>query len=399
MSPSAKAILFVVSPADVPYGQRLVRALAARGAEAHVCVYGTGRARSHHWDPLTTRVVAVLPRPGQRAEWTDDLVRHLGGETAGFRVALLAHGEPDVPHEIASAFDVLVDTNRPDALLHDLVGYATGPWPHWLGCRVSSVAVVEPVGAAWSSRDLLVVDAAREHLVLLDRDGSVSLLLAGLTEPHHVQVDGRRLVAANAGEGVVLEATLRQGLLQGLHDVRPPGPEPEGLARPLAAARRGDLLAVADTGHDRVLVARGGRWAVLDPPGPRRPEPCALAFDDRDRLWVAYRECDEVDVFACGRVAGPSVRLPVEVAAPTALARWRDRLVVADDARRALVVVEVAEVGGVPRVGHHRTLATDQVRAPSAVAVNGSDQLAVGDRDLGCIWTVDLARALAATGP
>ncbi|MBI5106968.1 MAG: redoxin domain-containing protein [Solirubrobacterales bacterium] len=161
-------------------------------------------------------------------------------------------------------------------------------------------------------------------VVLVDAEGRVALTISG---------EGHAVGLARAVEQLVAEAG--DEIARGPLEVREPPPPAGELAFPgkVAASPEGDRLAIADTGHDRVLVCTPGGEVLEEVGGLYQPQ--GVRFDG-DGLLVCETGADRV-----WRIAGGERELLLDgIASPWDVVRWRGLVVVAEAGRHRLWVVD-----------------------------------------------------------
>jgi len=292
-----------------------------------------------------------------------------------------------------------------DGVFEQLLVALLGPLPTWLELRTSPSLVVAPTGVSWWSDELLVAD---EHGGQVVRLGSADtrMIVGGLREPHHIHLDRHKLLIADKGGQRVLIGEVYPGGTSSMRTLSVSG----GLLHPNGVHQAEGLLVIADTDHHRVLMTADDPWASRRRPSfsEIRPAggfryPCGV-FVDREMIWIADtfhhrlvvtdhsgREW-ETEFTGYGWAAG-------EFAYPTSVARWRDKLVVADaEARRIQVLGLTDNDSGRPQLTMQRgegleegELARPWIGNPFGLSINRDGRMAIGDRLRRCVWLVDLA--------
>src|SRR6266568_422179 len=391
-------ILLLATARDVSNAQQLEGELKRRHFAVDLSTYGAGYARGDRWDPHSTHVVALIPRPHTSTDGFQppEATAHLVSEYPNHRVTIVAHVDDGLPQaSFEQAYQVVWDSGRLSQLLSEVIRAITGPWPFWLEARFAAEDVIEPTGVAWWSNDLLIAATHRDHLIQLSDAGGVSLVLPGLSEPHPVTVDRRQIFVANVGENNIITAQIVHGQAAALREIDV-GPLDPGLDRPHSATRIGNLMAIADTDNNRVVMGREQQpssWLTLDGAAPGQPFrfPCGLHFSV-NQLWVTNRDVGLIDLFELSPRPRHLMRFGDDcLVDPNALIRWRDFLIVADEQRRSLPVFRIQEHKGmIHAVDSIGELAVPVLGSPFGLSINRGERLAVADRDLGCVWTIAL---------
>jgi thiol-disulfide isomerase/thioredoxin len=186
-------------------------------------------------------------------------------------------------------------------------------------------------------------------LVLIDATGRVARTVSGEGHAEELERAVAELVAEAEADGILARGPLA---------VRPPGPPPGTLAFPgkVCADDVGLRLAIADTGHDRVLVT-GLDGTVLHEIGDVRA-PQGVRFDDGGAaLLICETGADRV----LHVELGSGVRTIVTDAprSPWDVIRWQGHVVVAE-------------------AGTHRLLGVDRAGEAQVVAGTGAEGLLDG---------------------
>jgi sugar lactone lactonase YvrE len=210
----------------------------------------------------------------------------------------------------------------------------------------------------------------------VDARGRVALTRSGEGHGADLEVAVRELVAEAEQEGVLARGPLR---------VRPPAPPTGSLAFPgkVVADDVGARLAVADTGHDRVLVCdlHGEVLQVLED----LDRPQGVRFDAGGaELLVCETGADRVLAVDLG--SGVRTIVTRDVPSPWDVIRWQGHVVVAGAGRHQLVGIdragEAQVVAGTGAEGLEDGPALRAVLAqPSGLAVDHRGALAWVDAE------------------
>jgi thiol-disulfide isomerase/thioredoxin len=195
--------------------------------------------------------------------------------------------------------------------------------------RITHPVLDDPAMATWDAYAV----RAWPTLVLVDAHGRVALTVSG--EGHAVEL-------ASAIERLVAEAeaagALRRG--GGLSMVHAAGGGTGELAHPGKVAVGGDalapLLAVSDTGHDRVLVCAPSGEVLHELEGLYQPQ--GVRFDGDEHLLVCETGADRVWRIA---LAGGARELVTDrLASPWDVVRWHGHVVIAEAGRHRLWAID-----------------------------------------------------------
>lgn len=251
---------------------------------------------------------------------------------------------------------------------------------------------------------------ATPTMILLDPRGRIAGEAEGPGHGAELSRAIQALVEEDAAEHLLQrDAEATQDLIDRDLDVSPLAGDGE-LACPSGVAAHVEsgevrLLAVADTGHDRVVLCSpdGQVLRVLD--GFYQPH--GLAFERADSLLVCdtARHCVwRVDVLSAGRTL-----VTDRVLAPTDVVLWRDLIVVAGAAENTLVGVDDAGttvlLAGSGRAGRDDggALTTATLAQPRALAVTSAGELAFLDARSCALRVLDrpggTVRTLVGKGP
>ncbi|MCW3039007.1 MAG: hypothetical protein JWM31_912, partial [Solirubrobacterales bacterium] len=229
--------------------------------------------------------------------------------------------------------------------------------------RVEHPVLSDPELVTWDAYGV----RAWPTLVLIDATGRLALTVAG--EGHGAQVAAaidvliaeaeaagtlRRDPLAPAPASALTGAgTLRRGPLAAVSASAGTGE----LAFPgkVAADAASGRLAVADTGHDRVLVTRAGGEVLHELGGFYQPQ--GVRFDGPDALLVCETAADRV--WRVGLPDGARTLLTDRLKSPWDVIRWRGHVVIAE-------------------AGRHRIWALDRAGEPQVIAGTGGENLVDG---------------------
>lgn len=228
-------------------------------------------------------------------------------------------------------------------------------------------------------------------LVLVDTTGRVAGQVSG---------EGHAVALAAAVERLVTEgeegATLRRGAIDLAHDAHGTGE----LAFPgkVAVDAAGRRLAIADTGHDRVLVTALGGEVLHELDGFYMPQ--GVRFDPAgsggadDGLLVCEAGADRVWRVRLDDPGAARELLTDRLCSPWDVTRWRGHVVVAEAGRHRLWAIDAA---GEPQViagtGGENIVdarALDALLAqPSGLTVTADDELAFVDAETSALRVLD----------
>lgn len=266
--------------------------------------------------------------------------------------------------------------------------------------RVEHPVLSDPGLVAWDAYGV----RAWPTLVLVDATGRVALTVAG--EGH-----GRRI--AQAIDTLIAEAGAAGGLRRG---PRPADPEAAGtgeLAFPGKVAvepdppvGRGARLAVADTGHDRVLVTTAEGEVLHELDGFYQPQ--GVRFDGPDALLVCETAADRVwrvvlGVGVDGRAHPPRRTLLTDrLKSPWDVVRWHGHVVIAEAGRHRLWAIDrdgepqvIAGTGGENLVDGGALTAL--LAQPSGLAITARGELAFTDAEASALRVLDRPGGLVRT--
>lgn len=211
-------------------------------------------------------------------------------------------------------------------------------------------------------------------VVLIDHRGRVVGLAEGVGHVPELTAAIERLAEEADREGALIrEPQPAHGLAD--TDMSPLGGDgelafPAGVAADVDDAGAG-RIAIADTGHDRVLLCdhAGQLTGVLE--GLYRPQ--AVRFDGPDGLLVC--ETGRDTVWRMDLVSGDRRRITDRVRAPCDAVRWHGRIIVAGAAHHVLVAVD--SDGGTELLAGDGTEGLRDGPAPTGAALAQPSALAV----------------------
>jgi len=250
--------------------------------------------------------------------------------------------------------------------------------------RVDHPVLDDPASVTWDAYGV----RAWPTLVVIDPTGRVAATVSG--EGHQVEL-------AAAIEALVDEARTAGTL-------GAPGPTPAGSADAVAPpepAGRSELafpgkvavgaapdgaprLAIADTGHDRVLVTELDGVVLHELGGLYQPQ--GVRFDGPDALLVCETARDRVWRVPFGPAAGPRSLVTTKVKSPWDVVRWHGHVVVAGAGRHVLCAVDAdGEVQVIAGTGAEELRDGPALQAllaqPSGLAITPYDELAFIDAE------------------
>lgn len=390
--PSAQ--IFCLSEDAVVSGQLRVD-LERRGWSVFLTLFGSA-PKIGTGSPDST-FIGWLPH---RVDRHSDLIGQLaivGAEAQ--QTLILVPGEVTLPGQIPlppNATLLVVDAFDYDRTFEDIFRALHAPWPTWLDVRVRPSQLTRPTGVGWWSEDLVVADERFEHVVRIGPDNS-TVLLPGLSEPQHVDVDRRQLLVANKGGDEIVVASLVDDMASEVGCVR----NIEGeFAHPHAARQAQYHVAIADTDHHRVLLGAGQlhrsediAWTVIGglsgPCDISLSQGLLLVADTFSHRVLAY----DLDGSALGVVGQYGVRMG-DFSYPVGVTTWRDYVFVSDEEGKRLQVLQMQRGRNVVDFTPIGMLARSVIRSPFGLDVNRENRLAVSDRDRRCVWLVDIEPAL-----
>jgi thiol-disulfide isomerase/thioredoxin len=261
--------------------------------------------------------------------------------------------------------------------------------------RVGHPVLDDPAMTTWDAYAV----RAWPTLVLIDAEGRVALTVSG---------EGHAVTLASAIERLVAEArdagTLRPGAV-GVDDA-PQGTGELAFPGKVAVEEGGQRrLAIADTGHDRVLVTTLGGEVLAELEGLYQPQGVRFDGPGATHLLVCETGADRVWRIA---VDGGARELVADgLASPWDVLRWHGHVVIAEAGRHRLWAVD--------RDGELQVLAGTGAEAlvdgpalgavlaqPSALATTAEGDLAFLDAEAGALRVLDAAtrevRTLAGVG-
>lgn len=249
--------------------------------------------------------------------------------------------------------------------------------------RLEHPVLDDPDMVAWDAYAV----RAWPTLVLVDAEGRVALTVAG--EGHAVEL-------AAAVERLLEEArsagTLSPGAVELDADVQGTGELafPGKVDVEAGAAAVAPRLAVADTGHDRVLVCAADGEVLRELDGLYQPQ--GVRFDGDDHLLVCETGADRVWRIALG--GGGARELVADgLASPWDVVRWHGHVVIAEAGRHRLWAVdragELQVLAGSGAEGLHDGPGLEAALAqPSGLAVTADGDLAFVDAEASALRVV-----------
>lgn len=388
-----------VSSSDAPQVGAIRMELAKRGWDVHLAVFGSTPKVDLGPDSDSV-VVSWLPKnPVEAAEFFDWVTkvgslstRKVYLTSPNFRPPILT--DPDGHTSI-----IHVNVFDEDQTFAEMFRALHAPWPSWLDLRVRPSLLQRPVGVGWWTDDLIVSCERYEHVVRIGVD-STSVLLPGLSEPHHVTSDRRQLLVANKGADEIIIATLADDMATDISPIRTINGD--RLAHPHAARQSNYRVAIADTDNNRVLLSTGQLhsstedWYAVTPTKPFTG-PCdvqiagshILVCDTFNHRIVVF-DIHGVEIGEFGQYG----EADGEFKYPIAVYSWQNYVLVAEEEGKRLQVLQVTYAnGGVQAQTVVSALASHAIRSPYGLSVNRANRLAVVDRDRICVWLVDLEEA------
>lgn len=273
-----------------------------------------------------------------------------------------------------------------------VIGVHSAKFPHERDPAVVRAAVARhriehPV---LSDPELLTWDAyavrAWPTLVLIDATGRVALTVAG---------EGRAEELAQAIDALIAEADGAGRLRRGPLHVRPETGGTGELAFPGKVAVDGGRLAVADTGHDRVLVTTLEGEVLHELGGFYQPQ--GVRFDGPGALLVCETAANRVWRVTLGAgVGGAASRelLTDRLTSPWDVVRWHGHVVIAEAGRHRIWAIDrdgepqvIAGTGGENLVDGPAISAL--LAQPSGLAVTARDELAFVDAEASALRVLD----------
>jgi thiol-disulfide isomerase/thioredoxin len=258
--------------------------------------------------------------------------------------------------------------------------------------RIEHPVLSDPGLIAWDAYAV----RAWPTLVLVDVTGRVALTVAG--EGHAEQL-------AAAIDVLVAEADAARALRRGPLAVAPASGGTGELAFPgkIAAGRTGPgdadvVIAVADTGHDRVLVTRPDGEVLHELGGLYQPQ--GVRFDGPDALLVC--ETGAARVWRIALPGGERTLITDRLLSPWDVVRWHGHVVIAEAGRHRLWAIDrdgepqvIAGTGGENLVDGPALGAL--LAQPSGLAVTARDELAFVDAEASALRVLDRPGGLVRT--
>lgn len=391
----------MVDAVDAPIGERLQQDLSTRGWGVSLAGFGSALLVGNNLG--VDHIVCWIPTEATRQLSAYESLRALDSEETA--LVLAVPNDSATPEWLMARNSVqIIHQNRIDydRSFEDLLRSLLMPWASWLDVRVRPSVMQQPTGVDWWSEDLIVADERYEHIVRVGPDSS-GVLLPGLSEPHHVFIDRRRILVANKAANEILISELADDMATNIWSLRECEPGVQ-LAHPHAAVQSHDCVAIADTDNHRLFLGRGRfvesaatKWKTIED-ADQLQTPCSV-FIDGDTIWVASTFSHRVVAFShdgdlLGSFGGYGDE-PGQFRYPVALCTWRDYLFVADEENKRIQVFQKRPFDQGPPPSIETRFGGPWVRSPFGLGINRSNRLAVTDRDRRCVWLIDLEEALA----
>lgn len=256
--------------------------------------------------------------------------------------------------------------------------------------RVDHPVLDDPQGRTWDAYGV----RAWPTVVLIDTTGRVAATVSG--EGHAVEL-------AAAIEALVQEGR-EAGTLSAPGEPRGPdvGPEVVGrseLAFPgkvvVGPGPDGPRLAIADTGHDRVLVTTVEGVVLHEIGGLYQPQ--GVRFDGADAVLVCETARDRVwriELPAAGAATPRRTLLTDQVKSPWDVVRWHGHVVIAGAGRHVLCAIDGSgEAQVIAGTGAEELRDGPALQAllaqPSAMAITAQDELAFLDSETSALRVLD----------
>lgn len=286
-----------------------------------------------------------------------------------------------------------------DRIFEEVFKFSSATMPSWIDVRIRPSQIYRPTGVSWWTEDVYVADERYEHVVRIGPTES-SVVVPGLCEPHHINLDRRSLTIANKAADEIIYCSIADDMATDVQALTSVNSLP--LKRPHDAKCAHFAMAVADTDNHRVIFSphtnsiRMAKWQVLEPSEPFRA-PCGV-FVDRKIIWVAdtfnHRivAFDHVggQIFSAGSFGDGDLKFKY----PVAIQIWNDFVFIADEQNECLHVYRQELNPSAAPLLYLGKLAEGIIKQPFGLSVNRENRLAVGDRKQKCVWLVDLRSAM-----
>jgi thiol-disulfide isomerase/thioredoxin len=257
--------------------------------------------------------------------------------------------------------------------------------------RIEHPVLSDPELATWDAYAV----RAWPTLVLIDAGGRVALTVTG---------EGHAEELAQAIDTLIAEAEAAGGLRRGPLVLEPETAGTGELAFPgKVAVRAGGgsvSLAIADSGHDRVLVTTAGGEVLHELGGFYQPQ--GVRFDGPGALLVCETAADRV--WRVDFTASPPVRtlLTDRLKSPWDVLRWHGHVVIAEAGRHRLWAIDragepqiIAGTGGENLVDGEALTAL--LAQPSGLALSRWDELVFVDAEASALRVLDRPGGLVRT--
>lgn len=392
---------------DTDIASRLVADLTRRGFQVRSNELGTVSRYAYRVKDETRVAICVFPHAAPTAVHYDQALAELRDllEQNLLPIVLIRDTDGLPGWAMEGRLNLIRTTSSGyDTAFEALFRVLIGPLPPSADV-VSRPSVLEsPVGVAGWLQDLWVSDDSFGHIVRIDGPRT-TVPVPGLDDPQQLHLDRTKLLVANKGADQILCADVKQG--GAVTNIRSLIDSKTGaLSRPNAVHQAAGHTAVTDTDNHRVLLTRDDAWrdpvrwdAIPVDSGLRFP--CGVHIGSRyiwvadtynHRLLAARRE----NPTALSRVELDDSIYPVAV-----IEDVRGRFVMISDehGKRVLFYRLEADADGCPRLvpqisfGAAATPSGGKavpIGTPGGMSVNRDNRLAVADRQLACVWLLQL---------
>lgn len=257
-------------------------------------------------------------------------------------------------------------------------------------CRPSQI--LKPTGGTWWDDTIIIADEYYGHLLRV-QSSDTSVLLAGLDEPYHIDIDRRLLAISNLGTNRVICGKVQPGgVLADLWEID--SALGTKLNRPHGVFQGNNYSIIADTDNHRILWKLGhfqdreSHWQQWD---KKVSFPCDV-HGAGNRTWIAdtfNHRILRLNLNTCrsdlsfGKVGSS----PLQMSFPVSICQWNSYLFVTDEQNKRIQVFEILK-NQTKQITHN--LAASFIRSPLGLCVNMNSYLLITDRTQGCCWTIDL---------